>query len=308
MLIGIVCLVLVGSSWALIGVIMGQAPKRGIDTGVILIFGALVPFTVSATLFITGIAPTFSTSLRTGLIVGGIYALSGMLNFILLQLMAQAMQRGPNGIIWAIIQSGVIFPFAMGMIFFAVPATPIRLLGIIALLLALALFAFSKDNARADSGGWLTLSLIAFLVCGAQQVCNNLPSYIPEVRDGVSYYYRTFSLACGGIISFSLWNLLLKSASPLRMRFLAAVRNPLFWKYVLVIQGFGLLSAYFLLYRGMDLLSKAGIGSASYPLLIGSCIVVFTIYSRWVLKERHRIVQWFGLLLCVSGIVMICFT
>ncbi len=285
MLLGILCLTIVGSTWALVGAIMGHAPKFGIDTGIIQLFGVLVPFTVSLVLFATGIVPAFSTDLTTGLMTAGIYAVGGMLNFALLQLMAKTMQRGPNGIVWAIIQSGLIFPFAMGVIFFGVPLTLVRLSGLVALLCSLALFAFSRANPKAHSENWVLLSFMAFLLCGTQQMVTNLPSYIPEIRDGVSYYFRTFSIACGGMIAFCLFNFLIYKPAGFGRRFIRTVKNSLFWKYVLIKQSFGLLSAYYLLYRGMDMLSKAGIGSASYPLLVGSCIISFTFYSRWVPQE-----------------------
>ncbi len=306
MLLGILYLVIVGSTWALVGVIMGHAPKRGIDTGVVQLFGAMVPFTVSAILFATGLVSAFSTSLKTGLITGGIYAMSGLLNFILLQMMAKAMQYGPNGIVWAIIQSGLIFPFGMGVMFFGVPLTVTRLSGLIALLCSLALFALSKDNSKASSRNWLLLSFMAFLICGTQQMVNNLPSYIPEMRDGVSTYFRTFSTACGGMFAFFMLNFVIYKSAGFGARFRSTLKQALFWKYVLIKQCFGLVSAYFLIYRGIDILSKAGIGSASYPLLVGSCIVSFTLYARWSLKERNGITQSAGLVLCIGGIIMIC--
>jgi len=305
-LLGIFYLVIVGSSWALVGIIMGHAPKRGIDTGVLQLFAGLVPFTVSGVLFAAGIVPTFTTSLATAVLASGIYAASGLLNYILLQMMAQAMQRGPNGIVWGIIQSGLIFPFAMGMVVFDVPLTITRFIGMTALLGALALFAMAKDNGPASSRGWLRLSFMAFLVCGTQQMLNNLPSYIPEMRDGVSYYFRSFALACGVIIGFVLFNFVLRRNTECGKRFKATIAIPLFWKFVLVKQGFGLLSAYFLKYRGMDMLSKAGIGSASYPLLVGSCVVAFTLYALIGMKERNGRRQYVGLTLCIGGIILIC--
>jgi len=175
-----------------------------------------------------------------------------------------------------------------------------------ALLGSLALFAMAKSNGPTSSRGWLPLSFMAFLVCGMGQMLNNLPSYIPEMRDGVSYYFRSFALACGVIIGFVRFNFVLRKKAGFGTRFKATLHIPLFWKFVLVKQGFGLLSAYFLIYRGMDMLSAAGIGSASYPLLVGSCVIAFTLYSLIVLKERNGRGQYVGLILCVCGIVMIC--
>lgn len=306
MLLGIFFLALVGLSWSLVGIIMGQAPKHGIDTGVIQLFAALVPFLVSLALFVTGLAPTISGTLKTGLIAGGIYFCSGMLNFVLIQTMAKAMQRGPNGIVWAIMQSGLIFPFCMGILFFDVPLTLTRGIGMAAILVAIILFALGKKNSGSPSRKWLWLSLLIFFLCGLQQMCSNIPSYIPAIRDGVSYYFRTFSIACGGIFMFLTLNFVFHKPHGFAEKFWFTVRKKLFWKYVLIKQGFGLIASYFLLYRGMDAMSEAGIGAVSYPLLIGSCIVAFSLYSILILKESVRRTQYMGLVLCLGGIVAIC--
>lgn len=306
MLQGIFYLVLVGSSWSLVGIIMGHAPKHDIDTGVIQLASALVPFTVSLLLFLTNTVPMFTCALSTGLQAALIFAMVGVLGFILLQLMACTMQRGPNGIVWAIIQSGLIFPFMMGIVFFDVPLSFTRGAGLLAILAALLLFALAKHRGLSATAPWLGLSLLAFLICGTQQMLNNLPSYIPEMRDGVTHYFRAFSVACGGILAFTVRNVLLQKLAGFRARFNNSIRKPLFWKYVVIKQGFGLISAYFLLYRGMDRLSAAGIGSVSYPLLVGSCIVAFTLYSIFILKERTGLAQYAGLVLCLVGIVAIC--
>lgn len=71
----------------------------------------------------------------------------------MLQIMSYAMQRGPNGIIWTIIQSALIFPFLGGVVFFHVRLNAFRISGILLLLAALVLFGFGKDNSPRSGGG-----------------------------------------------------------------------------------------------------------------------------------------------------------
>ena len=44
----------------------------------------------------------------------------------------------------------------------------------------------------------------------------------------------------------------------------------------------------------MDILGKAGLGGMCYPLMVGSCIVTFTLTSVFGLKERLQKIQAFA--------------
>lgn len=67
-----------------------------------------------------------------------------------------------------------------------------------------------------------------------------------------------------------------------------------------------MVSSYLLLYPGMDILSRAGIGSVAYPIMVGSCIIFFEIFAILVLREKRRPAQWLALALCLLGVVGIC--
>ncbi|MBR7128504.1 MAG: hypothetical protein IKD09_07940, partial [Lentisphaeria bacterium] len=62
-----------------------------------------------------------------------------------------------------------------------------------------------------------------------------------------------------------------------KRRFFKGVTNTKLWEYILVLQGFSLVFAYTLFYPGMNILGARGLGGMCYPLLIGSCIVTFTL-------------------------------
>ena len=66
--------------------------------------------------------------------------------------------------------------------------------------------------------------------------------------------------------------------------------------------GLELFAHYLLLFPGMDSLSKAGAGAISYPLMVCSCLLVFDLISLFILKEKHRPVQWAALALCFAGV------
>ena len=53
-------------------------------------------------------------------------------------------------------------------------------------------------------------------------------------------------------------------------------------------------------------MAEQGRGGMCYPLMVGSCIVFFTIISVLLLKERMRKIQLAAILVCVAGLVLIC--
>ena len=63
------------------------------------------------------------------------------------------------------------------------------------------------------------------------------------------------------------------------------------------------LSSFCLMYPGMDVLSKLGIGAIAYPLMVGSCIIFFELFSIIILREKRQILQWIALVLCLAGAV-----
>ena len=66
-----------------------------------------------------------------------------------------------------------------------------------------------------------------------------------------------------------------------------------------------LFSSFCLIYPGMDLLSRLGIGSIAYPLMVGSCIIFFELFAITILREKRQFLQWLALFLCLAGAVCI---
>ena len=100
----------------------------------------------------------------------------------------------------------------------------------------------------------------------------------------ISSVARAFVSHMGVMTTALIWNFsLLKSKGKAEISMM--LRNKHFWKYIVMLNAFSLFSSYFLYYPGMDALAKAGIGAVSYPLMIGSCIVGFNLYSLFILRE-----------------------
>lgn len=295
----IISLVLVGASWTLAGAVMGAAPKKKLDPAVVQLTGSVISFTAAlAMLFFTNVG---ELSFRTLFWCGLAYFGAGALNCIMLILMSNAMQKGPNGIIWAVIQAAMIFPFMTGIIFFNVEPRLIRFAGLFSILLSLLLSGVCKKNDHLGSGAWKLPTFIAFLLTGLTQNLVSLPSYF-ESAQAVTPVFRSMCLSLGVLFMAVIRISMIREKISLRSNF----TSRWLWIFTLSLQFFGLFFAIALQYPSMDTLAKHGAGSLSYPLLVGSCVVGFSLYSALFLKEKMTPLQWGSLASCLAGIILIC--
>ena len=59
-------------------------------------------------------------------------------------------------------------------------------------------------------------------------------------------------------------------------------------------------------FPGMRAMADNGLGAMSFPILVGSSVAVFTLYSAIILKERFKFIDMIALLSCVAGQIMLC--
>ena len=301
---GILAMVIVGGSWCLVGLVMGDAPKKGIEPSLVQMGGSI--FSVTFSLVILLLTSAYSTSSPKATFLTCLtYFVASMINFTMLQLMAKAMQLGPNGVIWSIIQSALVFPFMGGIIFFGVEFTWLRGAGILLLLAALVLFAFTKDNSKNNGGiKWKLLAFGGMALAAIQQNLATMPSYYEAAR-GVPSIVRSLSAAGGTLFMAVIWNVVQMNQERWA-QIKKNVKNLTLWKYIAALQMFGLVFAYTLHYPGMNVMADHGMGGMCYPMMVGSCIVSFTLASIWLLKEKIRPIQFAALLVCIGGLVLIC--
>lgn len=299
MLFGILALIASGMSWVLVGAVMGAAPKKNVSAAAVQLYGALIAVLVGVVLLLilggtAGIVKDFNKYLAA-------YFISGFLNCIGMSLMSDAMQKGPNGIVWTIIQSAMIYPFAVGIIFFNVEGTLIRYCGMAVIFTALLLFGFGKENS-AGSGNWKLPAFLGWLVIGAQQNMHILPSYF-EAGRAMSPIMRAIFTSLGTIVcALLLMSFIRKQRAPVRESFC----NKYFWIFVFGLQSVGLTVTYLLQFPGIDAMAKHGLGNASYPVMVSSCLIGFFLYSAFFLHEKIRLIHYLALLCCFCGIIMIC--
>ena len=133
MLTALLLLIAQGLSWVLIGAVIGHIERRGyslvfyqIFSCAVCVASGLIGWATSQEVFV----PRSGCPTRTVVLVVSGLIVCGIFDYLMFLFMGRGMKRGPNAIVWAIIQSGLIYPFLMGWLVFHVPAGPRRLCGI----------------------------------------------------------------------------------------------------------------------------------------------------------------------------------
>lgn len=297
---GVGSMVLVGAGWTVFGYLMGKAPKEGIDVTGLLFICTGIEFLCSG--IIACIMGIPQAALSGWLIGFGVLVLCGIVNYFQLEFMSKAMQKGPNGIIWTVTQSGFIFPFAVGIIFFGVPLGWVR--GVAFLLIITSLIMFGgKDEKNGNFGNWKFTALLAFLATGVCQILSNLPSYFPEA-DSIPSMWRTAAFALGLLFGCILVRIRqLRNFSGL---IIGQLKNHKVWRMA-ALGGFSnLIFSFLFLYPGMNILADIDAGAIAYPVMVCSCLLIFEFYSVIFLHEKRSAMQIVALLLCLCGVAGIC--
>ena len=306
LLFGLFLLTIAGLSWVVTGVVMGRAPKDGLDAGFIITMEAVLSLIfVAAMLAFTGI-PDVST--RHLVIVATSMFASGFVNSRQLVNMSKAMQCGPNGIIWSILQCGFVMPFLFGVIFFHNPLTALRGIGIIALIIALNLMGFLGDIQKGGiktGGNWKWTTFRAFIWTGLTQTFVIIPSHLSDI-DQIGISWRLLWSSLGFSISAPLFSILSGQAKPLYNIYKKQICIGRAWTYIIGLKAVGLLVCFFIQFPGIDILGKFNLEAIAMPLMVGSCILGFDIYAFFFLHEKRTLSQLAALLLCLAGTVAIC--
>lgn len=310
LILGIAGIILVGLAAAFTGIVMSAAPRKGLSTSTVQMFGALLSVIISAIILQTGLfneVDWHGQGVAKAIIF---YSLTGGLNFLMLQAVAMGMKKGPNSIVWVITQSGMVLTFMFGVIFLGDILNIFRIFGIILLFNALVCLGIGKnkaaeENNQGKSKVWIAWAFLAFLLCGSNQITNTIPSYDMNVQSNFNYAARALFSAGATVIFALIWNLIANAKECLK-QIVCECRNPWLWFFVVAMQGLSLCCTYLLQYRCLDILATYNTASIAYPLLVSTCLCGFTLYSFMVLKEKLTCLQLIGLALSLIGIILIC--
>ena len=307
MFIALTLLILVGLSWIYEGIVMGNVSRHNVSIPLFQLLAYLFGLFVGLALLFSGLYPPLSASRGAAIQAFLFYFVVGLMSYPLRLSMAKGMECGPNSLVWAILQSGMVIPFIYGICFHDVKAGTLRLVGMVLLLLALPLMSVNikEKEKKVSSKSWVFFAIVAFLLCGIQQTLLNEPSYSDEIRKGIPIIQRCLLIYIGNLVVASVM-LFCPSHAAVRKNLRTYLKNRYLWIYAIVSQAFAMVSGLLLSFNAMDRMAKLGMGAISYPIMVISSILGFTLYSIIWLRERLTWEAITGMCLCTMGIVFLC--
>lgn len=304
----ILCLVATGGiSWVYVGIVYSRAARRGIGDSLIQLYAALLGAVIYLTVFLTGKPLPLDMPARTLPVVAITMMFFGAFNFCMIKAMTRAMSKGPNGVIWSITQSGMVFPFLMGVFFFGVELSATMVAGVFLIFTSIVLFGIGKGRGDSSSStsakSWFWFALLAFLFCGLNQCAGNIASYIPRGQEVPS----AFRAMCANLGTIPAWlpfaaigSLTANHPGNRPSHHLTSLA------YAASLLAVSIPANILLFYRGLDGVQRLGYGSIGFPVCVCSCIFGFFIYSAFILKERQGPVQILGGISALVGVIVIC--
>ena len=325
MALGILLAVLTGFSWVVTGAVVGLVERHGRPTGqllavrsVFLLAGSLVLLAAGRTWWPEAAFFRLCLAWRPALLL----AAWGALSYVMAIFMGRAMARGPNGAAWTIVQSGFVFPFAMGIALGNTAATATRLSGLALILAGVVFGGMAKAGKATDRSSfvvrhsslrgvapphraWLVPALLGFVFCGANQCAVNLVSFFPpDARPA-----QPERIACGALGMLAAAAL---HGAVVATRGTTAPRSetsPAPLSFLVKVAGAEaaawLFSGLFLLFNSLDRLQAAGLAAVAMPIMVASCLAGFLVYGAIALRERPNRFQTLGIVCSLGGIALL---
>ncbi|OGV51350.1 MAG: hypothetical protein A2017_20270 [Lentisphaerae bacterium GWF2_44_16] len=295
MISGLTLIFITGVLWGLVGIIFSRTVSRKENFHAFMLLSSFFcaagawAFLPDYTKIISG---DFSGTLQLLAVMTGV-AFLGSTGFLF---MKNAMNNdGHHGIIWTIAQSAMIIPFIASFILWDEKITLFKVLGLITILLSLFMFGMKKSESLSDPDKkngkkWFLFALSAFIFLGISQAFSTMPSHWTGWHDNASLRVPVYSLS-----AFLFWILyfLLKSSN-VKFIFLPA------FSYALA----GLLGQV-TLYKSLDIMSARNMTSIVYPASIAVSILIFFLYSIFIIREKSGAGVRTGFLFALAGIIMI---
>lgn len=317
MITGILFAILTGLSWVVSGAVVGLAEKRGCGTSRQQLVGNAFKLLLTLTVLGAGVAlrpGAAAFALRSDRASFLWMTLCGFLNYWAIVCMGRAMRDGPNGVVWTIVQSGFVFPFALGVALGNTPLTVANAVGTVCVLVGVAFCGKAKGDPRPSSpttrhssGVWKIAAFAGFALCGITQSAQCLAAMGPAETRPPALLRILFEMtgAFAAIVPHRLWLWRRNHRED-------APRDPdLGAKYrylvkICAIQAVIYFTAgFWWLYNAIDRLGEAGLIAIANPLMLASCLVGFTAYGTLALRERPSHVQILGTVFALAGIVLI---
>ena len=294
MVMGLFWVFITGVLWMLVGILVSRITRLELDFVAIAAVSATVITVASWILFPDFAVLRVGTVPRIGMLTlvmlaSGFFSPLGMLS------LQKGMRTGNHGVVWTIGQSAMVIPFLFGVLIMRESVSLLQAAGMVAVVLAFLFFgrekAAQQKTNTATSGLWFWLAVLAFLLLGVQQTLATIPSHWINWQD--TAHLRRPLLASGLCLGYVL-------VAIFRRRF-PGRKEILYGVIYASIQ----LPSFYTLFIGMDKLKPHDMVSLVYPIAVGTCITGFVLYSIFVLREKSSAAGISGLVLAISGLILI---
>lgn len=277
-----------GVLWAFVGVVFGSAPS---DRDRMFSFFALYQTLFAAFVWIA--QPPAAAPAGEVLRLSALMVPSGAMEIAAFLLLKIAMGRGSQGIAWCFSQSAMGISFVCSVAFLGNPSTALQWTGLALTLVALVLFAKDKPSSGASANDAFYWRLVfgAFALIGAGQFLRLIPEYA-----GFSAETLTWRLPLMSPIGAVFW--------------LSACAVKRIWKPGLVWKVSAACAAVVALgqvcfFAATRAAFPLRITSLVMPIAIGTCILLFALWCRFVRRERMSWAGWTAVALDLAGIALL---
>lgn len=211
----------------------------------------------------------------------------------------KALEDGPLSLTTLIVNFSLVFPLIYSFCFLDEPITPVRIAGI--LLLVVCMFLFTNPKVTGEkkmSLKWLALSIASCLCNGLLSVVSKIYAMASENAYASQYLvYSYFFATVTSLILFAVLRSRQNKEDRIAMRdFFAPIMIVLF--VLIGFANFGLNLMVVLLATLMD-------GAIVYPAVQGGGPMIAIIGSRLIFGEQISWKKWIAILLGVAAIVML---
>ena len=283
----IALMLLTGLLWTVVGVLFGAAPS---ERDRLYAFFSLNGILFAAFVWLSqapSAAPAGEVLRLAALIVPS--ACAEVAAFFFLK---RAMDRGSQGIAWAVAQSSMAVPFLCSIVFLRSPASPAQWAGLALVLAGLALFGRDKPSgAGMNDARYARLVAAAFVLIGAGQFLRLVPG-----GAGFSEEALSWRLPLQAPVGALFWTAVCLARGIWRPR--AVWRASVPYAVVCVL-------GQTCFYLAADAADALRLKSIVMPVSIGTCILLFALWCRLFRGERLSRGGWAAVALDVAGIALL---
>ena len=299
MLVGILLTLFVGFLWSLVGVCFKYIAKEQLSIFDVSLITSTFNLIILASILGVNLHGQGAEAVMPGmgyvLFVLAAAILSVIGNFIL----QWSMKYCNSSVCWAIGQSSLIVPFLAITFIFREELVLFKGIGTLVILGGMVLLSISSKGEVKEGGNksflGVLLALLSFAAMGVAGAMLSATSYL-SYEDTAGFRPVLFMIA--GYITIAGGKIITKEKG---FKF---NRKALGIIIIYCLQG---LLGQILQYAAMDKLRVVGMNGCFYPIAVGTCIALYSIWSIVLFREKTNRITILGTLAVLFGVCAYCF-